>query len=359
MAAQSGLASQWCAVDDTAYGVAPSLSTAKFSACDSDTLALKKVPKQSTGIFAGSQFPRSQRRVGQMQYSAGGNLVMDLPERGMQQWLFRMFGSYGQAASVLTQDATTGAYKSVHAPGFIDGHSFTVQKGAPTVDNGTIVPFTYPGCKVQSWELSAAMDGIVKLTMTIEARNELEGSWKDPLNGSVPSLQSYTAPLGNVFRWVGATVFTGGTPSTTSGVTTLASPVVAGNVKGPLSIKWTRALDLARYAPDVAPFRNEPVQDGLSQVTGSLVTEWLSTDSYRSAFQNDTGTAVEYQFQTVGIGSGSDVATFAIMCPNIRYNDAAVPIPGPTVLTETIPWEMFDDGVNNAVQATYVTLDSA
>lgn len=359
MGAQSGLAAQWCAVDETTYGVVPSLGTAKFYTADSDTLGLKKTPKQSQGIFAGSQFARSQRRVGGMEYSAGGNLVMDLFERGMQQWLYRMFGSYGQSPATLTQDDSTGAYKSVHAPGWLEGHSFALQKGAPAADNGTVEPFTYAGCKVQAWELSCDMNGIAKLTLTIEARNELAANWTDPLNGSVPALQSYTAPLGSVFRWVGATVYTGGTPSTTAGVTSLASPVVAGNVKGPLSIKWTRPLDLQRYAPNVAPFRNEPLQNGLSQVTGSIVVEWLSSEAYLSAFQGDTGTAIEYQFQTVGIGSGSDVATFMLMCPNIRYNDAAVHIPGPQVLTQAIPWEMFDDGVNNPIQATYWTLDSA
>ena len=45
------------------------------------------------------------------------------------------------------------------------------------------------------------------------------------------------------------------------------------------------------------------------------------------------------------------------MMPNVRLDDAPVGIPGPAVLTQTIPWTVLDDGVNNILQATYWTLD--
>ena len=63
MAGETGLYAQWCAVDETTYGVVPSLSTAKFYAVQSDTLKLNKVTKQGAGIFAGSLAPRAARRV--------------------------------------------------------------------------------------------------------------------------------------------------------------------------------------------------------------------------------------------------------------------------------------------------------
>lgn len=358
MAGQTGIYAQWCAVDEVTYGVVPSLSTAKFYAVDSDTMKLAKVPKQGTGIFAGSLAPRAARRV-VTEYSAQGGLVLDLPERNMQQWLFRMLGSYGQAASALTQDLSTGAYKAVHALGSIDGHTFALQKGAPTVD-GTIAPLTYSGCKLAAWELNAVLGEIVKMTFTIEGRTELAGSFHDPLNASVPTLQAYTAPTaGSVFRWVGASVLYGGTPTTTSGVTSIASPVVAGNITGPLQFKVTRPLDTNRYAPDVAPYRNEPLQNAVTQVTGQFGVEWLSAETYLAAHENDTATALQLQFQTVPIGTGSDIATFSVMVPNIRLDDAPVPIPGTAVLTQTVPFTGLDDAVNNIVQVTYWTLDSS
>ena len=359
MALESGLAAQWCAVDEATYGVAPSLATAKFYAMDSDTLELKKITKQGTGIFAGALVPRASRRV-VTEYSVQGGMIMDLPERNMQQWLFRMLGSWGQTASALTQDGVTGAYKAVHVLGAGEGHTFCVQKGAPAVDGGTVEPLTYTGCKIADWELSANMGEIAKLTMTVEGRNELAGTHKDALNASVPTLQAYSAPpAGGVFYWTGATVYYGGTPSTAGGVTTLGSPTVAGNVRGPLTFKMTRPLDLTRYAPDVAPYRNEPLQNALTALTGQFTVEWLSAETYYNAYAADTATAVEFQFTTVVIGSGADVATFAILVPNVRLEGESLKIPGPQVLTQTIPWTGLDNAVDNVLQVTYWTLDSA
>jgi hypothetical protein len=475
MALRSGLAGQWAAIDETTYGVVPSLSSALFYACDNDSLELKKPPKQGAGIFAGSLAPRSSRRV-VPEYSAGGSLPMDLPQRQMNAWLYRMFGSYGQAGAVLTQDMSTMAYKSVHNLGPIEGRSFALQKGAPTADNGTVVPVTYSGCKVSEWEISCALAEIAKLSLTIEARNEIAGSWKDPLNSSVPGLQAYVPPPGGVFQWVGGTVYYGGTPSTapivaapsaptvtpastggtvaagtyqlvttytnvqgetvastatpvtTSGatstitvtspaaaayatgwyayasqaggtalaatrqqaagsptaigtnlvltapptstgattlatatagtVTSLTSPTVAGNIKGPISAKLTRPLDLARYAIDVAPFRNEPLQNAVAMPSGSFGVEWLSAETYYAAYQADTATSIEYQFLGPSIGSGSDFSTLSLLCANIRLDGTSPKVSGPAVLEQMVPWSAFDDAVDSIIQATYWTLDT-
>ena len=99
---------------------------------------------------------------------------MDAPAQGLQQWLFPMFGSYGLAASALTQDASTGAYSAVHAPGPLEGNSFVLQKGVPAVDNGTVEPLTYCGCKITDWELSTQGGrDRPRLVITIDARNRL------------------------------------------------------------------------------------------------------------------------------------------------------------------------------------------
>lgn len=357
MAPPSGLAGQWCFVDEVTYGVAPSLSTGKFYACNSDTLKLRKVGKDGEGIYAGAQFLTANRRYA-LEYSAGGAVVMDLPERSLQQQLFRMMGSYGQTASALTQDGATGAYSSVHAPGFLDGHTFALQAGRPDI-GGTVQPATYTGCKVPEWEISCAMGEIAKLNLTIEARNELFLAHKDALNGSVPTLQAFTAPAGGAFRWVGAAVHVGGTPSTTSGVTSLSGSTLAGHLKGPISVKYARVLDLQRYAPDVAPYRNEPLTNGRSTASGSTVVEWLHTDLWEAAYQEDTATAIQYTFVAEAIGSGSDFATLDILVPNVRLLGESPSVGGPPVLTQTVPWEARDDGTNNVIQLTYWTTDSA
>ena len=356
----SGLATQWTSpVAETTYGVVPSLSGAKFTALDSDTLELKKVTKQSSGIFAGKLYGRGARRV-VTNYTAGGGVVMDLPARGLQQWLFPMFGSYGQSASALTEDSSTGAYKAIHAPGDLGGHSFCMQKGVPAID-GTIEPFTYAGCKISEWELAATKSEIVKLTVTIEARNELAGSGVhgDTLNGSVPSLQTYSAPAsGGVFTFLEGSLYTGGTVSTSSGVTSVSSPVLAGNIES-VSMKHTVPLDLERFAAGLAGFRNEPLQNGLRQVSGQYVVEWLSAETAYNAFATDTPTCLELTFLGPAIGTGSDFSTLTLLLPQTYYDGESPKVPGPEVVKQTVPFTTLDDDTDNVIQATYWTLDSA
>lgn len=359
MALGSGLASQWTRpVTETTFGVVPAglSSTTKFTACDSDGLELKKTAKQSTGIFAGKLYPRTARRV-VTEWTAGGPVVMDLPARGLNDWLFPMFGSYGQTLATLTQDASTGAYTAVHNGGVLDGHSFAMQKGVPAV-NGTVEPFTYVGCKLSEWEISFAPGEIGKLNLTVEARNELAGGGNsDPLNGSVPGLVTYVAPVGGVFHFLEAQIFTGGTLSTTSGNTTVSGATLAGNIKSG-SVKQSVPLDLDRFFAGQAGFKSDQLQNALRAISGQFVIEWLSSEAQYNAFAADTPTAFQLQFLGGPIGSGSDHSSLTILVSNIFLEGESPKITGPEVLTQTVTYTGLDDDTNNVIQATYWTLDT-
>lgn len=358
----SGLATQMTSpVTESTYGVVPAgLSSAtKFSAFTGETMKAGKTAVQGIGLLQNKQFGQASRRA-VAEWTAGGGVNMDLAARGLQQWLFPMFGSYGQAASALTEDSATLAYKAVHAPGFKAGHSFAFQTGVPTADNGTIEPKTYVGAKVTDWEMACQHGQIATLVLTIDARNELAGAGNaDPLNVSVPTLVSYTAPpAGGVFHFAQSQIFTGGTCSTTSGVTSVSSPVAAGNVKS-FSVKMSTPLDVQRYNSGNAGFKADQLDNALATVTGQLVIEWLSSEARLNAFYADTPTPVELQFIGPAIGSGSDFSTFSLLMSDVFLDDDPVNVGGPGVVTQTIPFTALDDGTNNVIQATYWTLDSA
>lgn len=359
MSLRTGLAGQVSTpVAESTYGVSPSFSGALFSAWKSETLELKPAFLQSKGILAGKLYPMSSRRV-ITDVTAGGNVVMELPQQHLQQWLFPMFGSYGQTASALTQDASTGAYKAVHAPGPLEGHSFAIQKGVPAVDNGTVEPVTYVGCKISEWEIGFAKGEYATFSATIDARNELAGAGNaDPLNVSVPTLATYTAPPGGLFHFAQAQVFTGGTVSTTSGVTSVSSPVLAGNVKAG-TIKQTTPMDVERFFANNAGFKAEQLQNDIRAAAGSLTIEWLSAQARYNAFVSNTPTALQFQFIGPAIGSGSDFSTLSFLVPNIFFDGESAKMGGPEVVVQTIPYSVADDGTNNVIQATYWTLDTA
>ena len=357
MGLASGLATQVVTQDETVYGVAPTWASPPTTIFDSETLELKKTTKQSQGIYSGALAPRSLRRV-LTEYRVQGGTVGDLPAQGMNTWLKRMFGSYGQSAATLTQISTTGVYKAVHTLGALEGHTFAQQKGITGID-GTMVPYTAVGCKVSEWEISATMGEIPKWTQTIEGRSELAtGGITDPLNGSVPSLQTYTAPPGGVFTWAQGALLYGGTPSTTSGVTSISAPTAAGNIKS-FSLKVTRGMDLERFSPELGGFRNEPLQNTWTLVTGQFVVEFLSSAAYYGAFANDTAVAFQMNFTGPVVGtSGNNHSLMGLLMSNIRLEGETAKVPGPAVLTQTIPISVFDDGTNNILQATYQTVDT-
>lgn len=361
MAVGSGLAAQLTSpVAETTYGVVPTAlaSATKFSAFKSHSLKLDKVVIQGEGLFAGQLHPVAGRRA-VTGWKCDGSIPMDLPARGLQQWLYPMFGSYGQTPAALTEDGSTGAYKAVHAPGSLQGNSFCFQVGAPTTD-GVVEPVTYVGGKITEWALSCGKQEIAQLELTFDFRNELAGSMNsDPLNGSLPGLVTYTSPslTGGVFHFLEGTIYTGGTPSTTAGVTTLASPTVAGNIES-YSFKYTIPQNTERYFAGNSGFKSEPKENALRSITGEFMTEWLSAETMYDAFAADTATAVELTFLGPAIGTGSDFSTFSLLVPNVHLDGAPIQVQGTEILKQTVPWTGLYDGTNNPIQATYWTLDS-
>jgi len=342
---------------ETTYGVAPTLTGGHFYAVKGgESLASKKVTTQGQGLFSGKLHPMASRRV-LAGWDAGGQIPLELPMRQLQQWLLPMFGSYGQAAATLTQDAGTGAYKSVHAPGPLQGNSFVLQKGVPSVD-GVVEPFTYTGCKIIDWEISIEKHGIAQLMINVMARNELAGAGNgDPLNGAVPGLVSYVAPIGSVFHWAQSSLFTGGTATTTSGVTSVSGATLAGNVKK-ASVKYTIPLDGDRYFLGGSGFRSEPVDNGLRTIAVSFEIEWLSSQAMYNAYAADTPTTLQLQFQGPIIGSGADHSFFGLIIPQMFLDGEPPKVAGTQVVTQVIPLAGLDDAANNVIQATYWTLDT-
>src|ERR1039458_7936537 len=342
---------------EATYGVAPTLTGAHFYAIKGgESLKGKKITAEGQGLFSGALHPQAGRRV-LTGWEAGGGVSMELPTRNLQQWLFPMFGSYGQAKSALTEDGATLAYSSVHAPGPLQTHSFVVQKGVPSVD-GTVLPSTLTGCKITDWDLSVAKHGIAELAITIMARNELLGAGNsDPLNVAVPALVTYSPPIGGVFHWAEASLYTGGTCSTTLGVTSVSAPVKSANVRN-VSIKYTIPLDGDRYEMGGAGFRSEPIDNGLRTITVSFEVEWLSSAAMYNAYAADTPTALELTLIGPSIGSGSDFSKLTILVPEMFFDGEPPDIAGTQVVTQKIVMAGLDDAANNVIQATYWTLDA-
>ena len=364
----SGLDAQILAIAESTYGVAPaSLAAARSYEFKSETLELKKNTVQGEGLAAGHLYDRTKRRV-LTTYDVNGGLVMDCPTRQLAFWLQYMVGSFGQTLATPTQIGSSGIYQSVHqgiggiqTVGGLLGHSFTVQKGVPDV-SGDIYPLTYVGTKISDWELKCATSAIAELTLTFDARNELGGAGNtDPLNVSVPTLQSWAGPPTTgqgegLFHFREATVYTGGTPTNTAGVISLAGESAAGNVKD-VDIKHSVKFDSSRYFLGSSGFKAEQIENGFRSLTGSFTVEWLSGESMYNAFAADTTTSLQLSF--VGPSVSSSNYLLSIIIPNIKLDGESPKVSGPAVVTQSVSFTGLDDETTVPIQIMYQSEDTA
>lgn len=355
----SGMGAQLIMLPESVYGTAPSLAAAQAYEFNSEGLELKKTVVQGKGLRGGGLHNRGSRRV-LTNYEVAGPVAMDLPTRNLNQLLWLMFGSKAQAAATLTQDASTGAYSATHAPGTLLGTSMCIQKGVPSVDGTTANPFTYVGMKLMDWQIAVATGAIASLALTWDGRNELAGASTngDPLNASVPGLGAFAeAATSSVFHFREATLLTGGTCTTTAGVTSISGAVAAGNVKS-AEVKYGFHLDNTRFFLGSKGYKAEQIENDYRDITGQFVIEWLNSHAMYDAFAADTPTALELTFVDGAIGSGADHSSLTLLIPQIFLEGDSPKVGGPAVVTQTVPFTGLDDAVNNPIQATYWTLDT-
>lgn len=358
----SGLAGQIVAEDETAYGVAPTFASADTYEFKSESLKLKKATVQGQGLHGKvgtlPVYERTRRRV-VTSYMAAGAITMDVPGNGLGFWLQAMIGSYGQALATPAELATSGVYKQVHQPGSLQGYSFSVQKGVPAVD-GTVLPFTYTGCKVESWKLSCQVNQIAELALTIDARNELAGTGNgDPLNPSVPSLATPAYPAGmQLFHFREAVLSTGGTPTMTAGVCSLSGATAAGFCTK-IEVDHAVILSKDRIFLGSAGFKSEQLESGFRKISGSLDVEFQSNEALYNSFAADTTTSLELTFTGPVIGtSGSNTMLLDVIIPNIKLEGEPPAIGGPGVVNVSIPFTGLDDEATTQIQFTYQSTDA-
>jgi hypothetical protein len=354
----SGIGAQLIAFPEATWGVAPALTTARPYEFNTESLELKKTVVQGKGLRAGGLHNRGSRRK-VTNYGVSGGINMDLPTQYLNPLLKWLLGSKGQSNANLVQDGVTGAYSATHAPGSMVGNSMCWQKGVPAVDGTAALPFTYVGTKWTDWTISVATGAFAQLAINLDGRNELAGAGNgDPLNGSVPGLANFTeAATNSVFHFREATLLTGGTATTTSGITSVSGAVVAGNVKS-AEVKYASHLDTERYFLGSAGFKAEQVEVDQREITGQFMVEWLNSEARYNAFAADTPTTLQLSFVGDPIGSGSDHQQLTILVPQIFLEGESPKVGGPAVVTQTVPFTGLDDAVNNPIQVLYWTIDA-
>jgi hypothetical protein len=315
-----------------------------FLEFDDESLQYQPTWLEGTGLKSGRQGKPASRAV-ISRYGASGDITMDMSYNKLGALLKAALGSSATA----TQIGLSGIYKQVHALGDPTNKSLTVQIGRPQASDGVVKPFTYPGAVVTEIEFSVSDGELGKVRVSFDA--------KDEATATGLASASYIANSG-VFKFSDINVFkVGGTPSTASNVTSIASGVSVASIVKSFSVKLTWPKATERYGLGNAGAKAQQLQNGLVSVTGSLGGEFNTQAEFYDVFKAQTTTAMQLTFNGAVLSTSN--YAFDIILPACKYKMANPDVNGPDVVQQQIDFEAYDNAVDNQIQVTYQSSDTA
>jgi Phage tail tube protein len=318
---KSGLAGQYMmSVAETTYGTA--VATTRSLELVDETLKLTVDRIESKGLRAG------RRLVGKWypgKRSVAGDLQFEVSGSGFGLMFNHCFG----AAAVTGAGPTyTHTFNAGDLP-----VGFTSQVGKPSID-GTVQPFTYPGCRVASWELSVKAGELLMLKPAIIAQDEV----------TTTGLTTYADPGIYLLSYAGGTITAGGTQVDLTDFT----------------LKGDNKLDNARFRVRGAATPKQPLENSWREYTGTLTADFEALTQYNHYVNADEFTLVATFLGPAIPAGGGPVYTLTVTA-NIRYNGDTPAVTGPGLLTQPLPFTVVGSGATDvaALSMTLLTGDAA
>lgn len=338
MATGSGLDAQLGFGQETTWGTA--VTADHFVEFDSESLKFDPTWLEPTGLRTGVYFKRAGRIV-QSRRAVSGDFTVEAVSRGMGLLWKHALAS---AVTTPTQDATTGAYKQVHTPGGYVGKGLTIQVGRPQPSDGVVKPFTYSGCKITGWQFSLSDGAVPTLQLTVDGRDE----------ATATALASASYPAGTppTFLWdfSKATLKLGGTVTTASGLTSVSGGTAVATVVNEVTLSGSTPMANERYGIGNAGLKNEPLQNDIQTITGTLSAEFNKAELY-DVYTAQTTKALQLTFTNgVNIGTSTDKWTLDFILPAVKLKAAAPAVGGPDVVSMSTDFEAYSDETNPVIQ---------
>lgn len=340
MAIGSGLASQVGIGAESTVGTAVTVD--HFLEFDSESVNFTKNTLQGVGLHAGGLYNRANRRVIST-VTAGGDLTVEAAYNKQLLLWKNILGTLVGPTSI-----STGVYSSVITPGSLKGTSLTYQKGVPQTD-GTVQPFTFNGCKVTGAKFSVSTSQIAMLACTVDA-------WNVATATSLAAA-SYSTTNG-VFNFSQATIKIGGTPSTTSGVTSISGGTPLTTLVNAYELDFSNPMKVDRYGLGSAGVKKEQIENDYRPLTGTLTGEFTQRSEIWDLFQADTGTSLQITFTGPNITSGNPYK-LDIVLPSVKFDTGELSVAGPDVVPLNVNYTVLDNQIDNVCQVTIVNADAS
>lgn len=315
MALPSGLAAQIGWAQETTWGTPVTVTT--FAPLVSESIGYEVARLESSGIITGRTITDTdQVKAGNVTVS--GDIQLEAFEQSIGTLLKHALGS-------VSSTTASAPYTHTITPGTLTGLGLTVQVGRPDV-GGTVRPYTFSGCKVDSLELSIAAGEIATLGVTLVG--------KDVATNTSLAAASYQAQATRPFTGIEATTSTWG--ATTPNITAVT-----------LSVANNLAAERRFLGTDTVA---EPLQAERRTVDGTLSVEFSSL-----ALWEDYA-ALTYRDLTVTCTNGVETLSYVA---HARLDGVEPQVGGPGIVTAEIPYVVNGDGSDaDGITITYTSDDS-
>jgi hypothetical protein len=231
---------------------------------------------------------------------ASRDIELNVTARKMGQ-LFKV--ALGSSATA-TQLGATAIWRQIHWNGETAGKSLTFQVGMPEATaTGTNRPFTYRGSKIVNWELSQAVNELLKFRFTIDA-------WAETTATALASA-SYVSAETFSFKHLSSKI--GGTPSLGSGLVSVAAGVEIAGCRG-VTIRGDNSLRTDGFFTGGAGVKSEQLQNGFKSFTGDLDLEFASRSQVKDIYDAYTTVALEHTWTGADADGGNNVR-LSVICP--------------------------------------------
>jgi hypothetical protein len=343
MAFVSGLVSQlgW-GVESTA-GTAVTVN--KFQPHLSESIKKDLARAQGEGLYGSTNGgPLLSRHITTTE-TVSGDFEIDVTDKGLGT-LWRWATGSTTTPAVLTG----AAYEAVFAPGdqMSAGCSCTFQVGRPQITSGTVRAFTWKGCKCSSFEVSGTA------TDPLTAKFSLDG-WTE-VTATALATASYSTTQ-TQFTGANLTVNIGGTPSTSSGKTSIASGTALTGVKG-VSIKVDNPLATDRFYANGAGVKAEQVVNGYRSVEIELDMDFIERTTLYDLYAANTTTALQVIWALPTAITGSHYPTVEFTFAACKITAAEVNVDGTDIVPQKVTLTALYNGTDNYYQVRTISTDT-
>lgn len=321
------------------YGTA--VTPTRFYEFTGETFDYELTKTQGAGMRTGSRLARAGRRV-ITKFGGGGKLDLEVTSKGM--------GLLWQAALGTGTSTLVGGTGTTYQQNFTFGDlpsSLTIQKGVIAADDaGTVQAYTFKGCLVDSWDLSADMGDIVKASFTFDARDMATATaYTSPTYPTAPSL----------FHFAQGAIAIGGTVTAPTTTALATGGTAVANIRS-FSLNGSNGLDKGRYCFGAAGLKSRPLR-GERKLSGKLVAE-LTDATLRDAVIADTSLAVVLTF-TSAEALSTGTAQLQVVLSDVKFS-GNMPKADNALQTLALDFDAFDN--LTAAQPIYIvhrTADTA